>query len=409
MLPPREIDLYPGTPVTWVVTSLLLILAGAVAFLAGISGNQALRAWQIYAVNYVFWAGLAFGAVLFSAVLNLSKAVWGRPLKRLAESFGAYLPVSFLLFWVFYPGREYLFPWVRKPIPQKLAYLNVPFFFAREGASILTLTVLSLLFVYYSVKADRDWLRQGQPPMATDYPWTGLFRSQWRFSPVLPLAYAFILSLLAVDLIMSLDPEWYSTLFPGYYFIASFYAAIAALYLFALLARDRLGLAAYLLPRQFHDLGKMCFGFCIFTGYLFYAQLLVIWYGNLPEETRFVILRTKLYPWKPVAWVVLFMVFLIPFFTLLSRKIKIKRIPMILITLMILVGMWMETFLLVVPSLWRAEPTIPLGLMEALISAGFFGLVWLCVTVFLSRAPIVPVSDPLFQRFLQEGEGTLKP
>ncbi len=404
---PREI--YPPMPTSWKAASVILTCVGIAAFLYGISGEMALRAWQVYVVNYVFWAGLAFGAVLFSAVLNLSKAVWGRPLKRLAESFGAYLPVSFLLFWVLWPGKEYIFRWVRNPVPQKAAFLNAPFMFARDGISILALTVLSLLLVYYSVKADREWLALGGPPIATHYPWTGLFRSQWRFSPVLPAAYAFILSLVAVDLIMSLDPEWYSTLFPGYYFIASFYSAIVALYLFALIAKHRLGLARYLHPRQFHDLGKLTFGFCIFTGYLLYGQLLVIWYGNLPEETRFVILRAKLAPWQPFSWAVLCLIFFIPFLALLSKRIKIERGPMIFITIMILVGFWMERFLLVVPSTWTARPGIPFGMLEILISAGFFGLVWLCITVFLSRVPIVPVSDPLFHKFLSEGKRWLSP
>ncbi len=409
MSPPDERDIYPGMPVGWVVVSSMLVLAGACAFLYGASGAYRLRAWQTFTVNYVFWAGLAFGGVLFSAVLNLSKAVWGRPIKRVAEAFGAYLPVSFLLFWAFWPGKELIFPWVLKPVPEKQAFLNAPFMFAREGICLLLLTLLCLLFVYFSVKADRVWLRDGRPPVSTAYPWSGLFRSQWRFSPVLPAAYALILSLFSIDLIMSLSSEWYSTLFPGYYFIAAFYSALAAIYLFVLLAGNRLGLNKYLFPRQFHDLGKLTFGFAIFTGYLFYAQLLVIWYGNLPEETRFVILRTKLDPWKSWAWVVLLMVFVIPFLTLLSKRIKIARIPMVFLTIMILVGLWMERFLLVVPSTWAGRPGIPFGLPEVFISGGFFGLVWLCVTLFLSRVPIVPVSDPLFHRFLAEGGGTLKP
>jgi hypothetical protein len=409
MLAPDRREVYVPMPTSWMVTSVVLTLAGIAAFLYGISGDLALRAWQVYVVNYVLWAGIAFGAVLFSAVLNLSKAVWGRPLKRLAESFGAYLPVSFILFWVLWPGKEHIFRWVRKPVPSKAAFLNAPFMFARDGASLLALTVLSLLLVYYSVKGDREWLAKGGPPVATQYPWTGRFLSQWRFSPVLPVAYAFILSLIAVDLIMSLSPEWYSTLFPGYYFIASFYSAIVAIYLFALLAQHRLGLARYLHPRQFHDLGKLTFGFCIFTGYLLYGQLLVIWYGNLPEETRFVILRAKLMPWQPFSWVVLSLIFFIPFLTLLSKKIKIARGPMILLAIIILAGFWMERFLLVVPSTWTGRPGIPFGMLEILISAGFFGLVWLCITVFLARVPIVPVSDPLFHKFLSEGKKWMSP
>ncbi len=409
MQAPEPKDIYPAMPGTWIAVSILLTLAGAAAFLYGISGEMALRAWQVYVVNYVFWAGLAFGAVLFSAVLNLSKAVWGRPLKRLAESFGAYLPVSFLLFWVLWPGKGHIFRWVLNPVPQKAAFLNARFMFAREGICILALTVFSLVLVYYSVKADRQWLANSRPQVATGYPWTGPFRSQWRFSPVLPIAYGFILSLFAIDLVMSLDPEWYSTLFPGYFFTASFYSAIIAIYLFALIAGRRLALASYLYPRQFHDLGKLTFGFCIFTGYLFYGQLLVIWYGNLPEETRFVILRAKLAPWEHFGWAVLLMVFIIPFFTLLSKRIKIKRGPMIFVTTMMLVGLWMERFLLVVPSTWAGRRGIPFGLLEVLVSAGFFGLVSLCIMAFLSRVPIVPVSDPLFHRFLLEEKRWMSP
>ena len=134
MSPPDDRDIYPGMPASWVVISSILVLAGACAFLYGASGAYRLRAWQIFTVNYVFWAGLAFGGVLFSAVLNLSKAVWGRPIKRMAEAFGAYLPVSFLLFWAFWPGKEHIFPWIEKPVPEKQAFLNAPFMFAREGS-----------------------------------------------------------------------------------------------------------------------------------------------------------------------------------------------------------------------------------------------------------------------------------
>lgn len=409
MAPPDDADIYPGMPASWIVIPAVLTFTGATAFFYGLLAADTLRVWQIFTVNYVFWAGLAFGAVLFSAVLNVSKAVWGRPIKRLAEAFAAYLPVSFLLFWAFLAGKEIVFPWIEQPVPEKQAFLNAPFMFAREGVCLFALTALCLLLVYYSVKADTEWLKNGRPHVDTHYPFSGLFRSQWRFSPVLPAAYAFILSLFAIDLIMSLSSEWYSTLFPGYYFIAAFYSAVAAIYLLVLLVKNRLRLDRYLFPRQLHDLGKLTFGFAIFTGYLFYAQLLVIWYGNLPEETRFMILRTRLDPWKSWAWAVLLMLFLIPFFTLLSRKIKTKRLPMIILSIIILAGLWMERFLLVVPSLWIGRPGIPFGVLEVLVSAGFLGLVWLCITVFLSRVPILPVSDPLFHRFLEEGEGSLKP
>lgn len=398
-------SLAPEIRVVWTATFAILAILGAAAFLYGVSGDLAVRAWQAYLVNYVFWAGLSFGAVLFAAVLNMSYARWGRPVKRLAEALGAYLPVSFLLFWVLFFGRATLFPWVREPIPEKQAWLNVPFFFARNGVALLLLTILSLALVYYSIRGDREWLARSreQIPGAEKEPWMISWRRQKVLSPIIGFAYAFVLSLLAFDLIMSLDPHWYSTLFGGYYFMGGFFIAIVAIYLVSLLLLNSPGLRETIHARQLHDLGKLTLAFCVFTGYLFYAQFNTIWYGNLPEETRYVILRVKSSPWEPLSWVVLLMIFIVPFFTLLSRRVKLKRGPMIGLTILILAGMWLERFILVVPSIWHLD-SIPIGPLEVLITAGFFGLTALCFILFLRRVPLIPISDPLFREAISSGE-----
>jgi hypothetical protein len=377
-----------------------------VAFLAGIFGPQSQRAWQAYLVNFVYWTGLSFGAVLFVAVLNMANAQWGRPLKRLAEALGAFLPVSFLLFWVLYFGREKIFPWTREPVPGKEIWLNAGFLFARNGVGLLLLTALSLALVYYSVKGDRALTGHSsriEPPEA-DTNW----RAQRVLSPIIGIVYAFVLSLLAFDLIMSLDRHWYSTLFGAYYFMSSFYTALAAMYLLSPISLKAPGLREYIHPHHLHDLGKLVFAFCIFTGYLFYAQFLVIWYGNLPEETRYVILRVKLTPWEPVAWTILVMIFVIPFVLMLSRRIKMKPLPMMILSGNILVGMWLERFILVTPSIWKGEG-IPIGLLEVLITAGFFGIMGLSMIIFLGRVPLLPISDPLFQKSIEPHEEKGKP
>ncbi|MDY0042304.1 MAG: hypothetical protein RBS57_18500, partial [Desulforhabdus sp.] len=213
------------------------------------------------------------------------------------------------------------------------------------------------------------------------------------------ILYALILSLIAFDLIMSLSPHWYSSLFGAAYFIGSLYTGLAALMILAGLALRKLDLGQYIHPRQFHDLGKLTLGFCLMTGDFFFTQFFVIWYGNLPEETRFVILRTKSFTWEPFAWTVLIISFVIPFAVLLSRKVKMKPLAMMALSGLILAGMWMERFLLVVPSLWKGE-NIPFGISEILITAGFFGTIALCVLMFLQKFPILPVADPLFREYL---------
>lgn len=202
---------------------------------------------------------------------------------------------------------------------------------------------------------------------------------------------------------MSLDPHWYSTLFGAYYFMGSFYLALAALYFLSFLGRNAFRLKEIIHPHHLHDLGKLVFAFCIFTGYLFYVQFLVIWYGNLPEETRYVILRVKLTPWEPIAWIVLATTFLIPFLLLLRRKIKMAPLPMMILSGIILAGMWVERFLLIAPSIWEGEG-IPLGFLEILITGGFVGIMGLGMILFLERVPLLPISDPLFRKAMEPHE-----
>jgi hypothetical protein len=392
------------------IVFIFLIVAGTACFIVGIFGKDPLRAWQTYLVNFLFWAGLSFGAVLFVSILNITGARWGRPLKRLGEAFGTFLPVAFVFFLLLYFGRLELFPWIRDPVPGKEMWLNVPFLFIRNGIGLLLLSAIAVAMIFFSLKSDRQWrlsLPEGEG-VTSEGLWAAGWRKQQILSPVMAIAYAFVLTLLAFDLIMSLDRHWYSTLLGGYFLVGAFYTGIVAIYFLALIAgrtevfRDCLG------PRHSHDMGKLVLAFCLFTGYLFYAQFLTIWYGNLPDETRYVILRVKLTPWEPLAWLSLAMVFLLPFIMLLSRRIKLKRLPMILLSLVILVGMWFERFILVVPSLWK-RGDIPLGITEALISAGYLGIVGLCVTGFLARVPAMPISDPLFRKVLTMNKERLEP
>jgi hypothetical protein len=390
---------HPGQK-TWFFVFGMLAIVGAGVFLVGISGSQAQRAWQAYLVNFLFWSGLAFGTVLFSAILTMTNARWGRPLKRLAEAPGAFLPVAFLLFWGLFFGREKIYPWIHENVGHKQLWLSSGFLFARDGASLLLLTIVSLALVYYSVRRDVRSMAgsdEGHPTGASDKESTA--DVQKVLSPILGILYAVVLSLIAFDLIMSLSPHWHSTLFGAYYFVGCFYGALAALAVLSSLSTRLVGLGAFIQGDHFHDLGNLMLAFCMVTGDFFYSQFLVIWYGNLPVETRFVLSRVRESPWDRLAWAVLLICFVIPFVLLLSRRIKMNGVVMMLVGITILIGMWLERFLLVVPSIWK-EGSIPLGLMELLITAGFFGIVSLCVLLFLRKFPVLPVGDPLFRENL---------
>jgi hypothetical protein len=401
---PRGIPVETATvPRALKILAWALFLAGTAVFIGFAGGSQPRRAWQIYLSNYVFFTGLSFGAVLFVAVLNMTNAVWGRPLKRLAESLGAFIPVSFALFWVLYFGKDVIFPWVTHPVHGKEFWLNVSFLFARDGAGLLVLGGAAMALLYQSLRPSDHFPERMGPRAVLEESDPG-WRREIVLSPVFGILYAVVLSLLAFDLIMSLDPHWVSTLFGAYYFIGSFYTALAAILFLAALGRKRLGLEKFILPKHFHDLGKLLLGFCLITGDFFYSQFLVIWYGNLPEETRYVILRVRETGWEPIAWAVLICSFAAPFVVLLSRKIKILPAAMMGLTGLILAGMWLERFLLVAPSLWKGKG-VPFGFVEIAVTAGFLGVFGLCVIFFLQKFPLLPFSDPLFRKGLEGGEG----
>ncbi len=392
----------------WAVTCSVLVVIGVIVFLAGVLGENADRTWHAYLINYLFWFSLAFGVVLYGAVMNMTLADWARPAKRLSEAVGPFLPLSLPMLWLLYPGKETIFPWIRDPVPEKSYWLNSGFMFIRNSIGLIVLSSLALALIYHSVRGDRSLGTLAEEELKKENIDGAIerrrnlpaWRAQVRLSPALAIIYGFALSSIGLDLAMSLDPSWYSTLFPAYYFLNSFYIGLAALAILSALSFNRLGLKSLIQPRYFHDLGKILFGFCMLSGYFFYAQFIVIWYGNIPEETRYLIARFRYSPWEGLAYVILIITFFFPIFILLFRRIKLSPPLLATVSAVILVGYWLERFILVEPTYWKGQ-RLPIGIPEVGIAAGFLGLIGLSITLFLRRVPILPVSDPLFLKFLK--------
>ena len=379
--------------------------AGAGAFLYGLLLGDALRAWQALLVNVLFFAGLAQAGVVLSALLQLTAARWARPLKRAIEATAAFLPAALLLVVILLAGLGNWAPWVHHPPDGRAAWLNVPFFAARELAAFLLLGSLSAAYVYHSVRPDIGLLHESGARTATGIArrliagWRGLAaerergqRAQDRLAVALLIAYVPLFSLVAIDFIMALDAHWFSALLGGYFLTGNLTAGAALLALVAAAGAGRLGLGNRVGSRQLHDAGKLLFGLSILWAYMLWSQYLVIWYGDLPEEARFIHVRMH-GAWAPVAWTVFAAVFAVPFVLLLSRKLKLRPAALGAVAGLVLAGVWLERFLLVAPSLWRGEG-LPLGLPELLVTAGTASLFVLCCASFLERAPVLPLSDP---------------
>jgi hypothetical protein len=397
---------------TFKVLSLALFLVGAAAFFYQLFAGDAQRAWSAYLTNYVYWTGLGFGAFLLSPVLVLTNATWGRPVKRLSESVVFFLPLSFILLLPLFLGRANAFWWVLHPEAQKAPWLNTPFFFAREGIGLLALAFAAAMVAYNSVKSDMEYMRkssgeQGAGSARTissrDRGAADRQRAQHTLSTVYIILYAFIMTLVAFDMMMSLSREWFSTLFGAYYFVISFYAGLAFLAILSTFGVRKMAMGNAIEEKQFHDIGKLLFAFCVVGLDFFYVQFLVIWYGNLPDETRYVIWRVIYDPWAALAWTVLIVLFVVPFLVLLFRRIKLKPVLLTLVSIWILIGIWLEKFLLVTPSLVKSK-SLPLGIFEVLITIGWLGLFAFCVCTFLQKYPVLAVSDPKLAAALEPEE-----
>lgn len=363
-------------PVSWVRACQVLLAVGAATFVAALALGQAQRAWQAYLVNFVLWTGIAQCGVIFSAAYRITNAHWSDAFRRMGESLGFFLPVSLVLFLVLMLfGAGAVYPWVRQPYPGREVWLSVPFVLGRDFAVLAGVFGLSAMYLYFSQGPALAGLRE-KPKFierwaAATSDADACERKVRVLAPALVIAFGLGFSLLAFDLIMSLDPVWYNTLFGWYYFVGSFYAAVAVLALGAGLFRRHWNLEAHLGPDQTHDLGRLLFGMCLLTGGLFWAQWLVFWYGNLPEEIEYVIPRYYQMPFGPLGWAAAYGSFVVPLVVLLSKALKRRPRHLMWVALWILAALWLERYLWVVPANWHGRGA-PLAI-EILITLGFAG------------------------------------
>jgi hypothetical protein len=409
-LPVRRLETVPRQAA---LTVLVLLGLGAVVFVTALLVD-APRAWRAYTFNWLFWTSIAQGAVMLAVMVTITRGVWARAVRRIALSFAAFLPVALLLFLPILFTGEYIFPWHGLDLHGKEVWLNLPFLGARNLLLLLILFGMSLRYAYWALRPDLGQIRDEAPAerRALYHRLTGGWRGQEeeeriaarklaRLGPGIALLYALTFSMLAWDYVMSLDYHWFSTLIGPYFFMGAVLGGVAATGLLTLYYRRTLGLEAYIQPAQLHDVGKLTFGFVIFWAYMFWSQFLVIWYGMLPHEQGFVIERFTP-PFLAPAFTVFLFLFVIPFFGLLGAKPK--RTPALYATFatIIVVGLWIERFVLTYPSHYQDVEHLPLGWIEVGTALGFAGLFFAALLFFASRFPLLQLWLPAHERRLIE-------
>lgn len=380
--------------------SLVLAVLGLIVFVIGLFVNPD-RVWHSLLVNWLYFTSVSSAGVMFVAVQRITTARWSRPIIRFLEGYVAFLPVAFVLMLLLLVGRHHIFWWSNHvpEIPEKRVWLNPPFFFTRVILVYLIITLLSVRYIYLSVRLDvgilpeagakwarglRDRMRRGFKDERRELHTTHSI--QGRLAVFLAFAFAFGWILLSWDLSMSLDPHFQSTMYGWWFFMGGWVTALASWTLIVMAWRRYLGRYDLIQDKHFHDLGKLCFAFTAFWGYLTFGQYLVIWYGNMGEETHWMRLRL-IAGWRIPTLIAVALMFVLPFFGLLSRAAKVFLPTMILFAASTVLGLWLHRYLEVYPSIYGVVANIPLGIWELGVTAGLLGIWGFCYLSFMDAFP----------------------
>ena len=378
----------------------IMVVLGAFAFGISLFFGLAQRAWQIYYVNFVLWTAIAQGGVVYSAAYRMTNGTWGEPFRRIGEAMVSFLPVSFVLFVGVFLGRSEIYPWLNEPTGKE-SWLNTPFFFARDAVIFLFMMWLSFKYVRVSLRPEFAQYRAGIPEKFQNF--VGRLTNNWKgdaqettksalsltkLVPALLISFAVFYSFLGFDLLMSLTPQWYSTLYGWLFFLHGFYGALVVITILSITARKIFKLEAGFSTKQFHDMGRLVMGFCMLSGGFYWSQYLVIWYGNITEEISYLIVRFRNPLWAPLTWYYIIFAFFFPLAVFLSKRAKEKPAALVVIASIILSSLFVERYLAVAPFLWHGS-SLPFGVMELLVSLAFasgFALTWF---KFVSMTPLI--------------------
>ena len=380
-------------PETLKKVSLGLGVAGMALFAFGAATGVA-RAWQSFLVNWLFFTTIASAGVMFVAVQRIVTARWSRGIIRFMEGFVAFLPFAAIgLLIITFGGKSHLYPWwdlvgTGQLIHEKEVYFNHSFFYLRSIIAFGAIIALQLWYVYTSVRLDvgvtpeygASWAAGLRAKMRATFgeerrELHSTHSLQGKLAVAMALVFGFGWCVLAWDHSMSLDYHFFSTMYGWQVFMGGW---LVSLMLLAVLIRwwktQFPELPELITEKHYHDVGKLGFAFTAFWGYLTFSQFIIIWYGNLAEETHFFTLRLT-GAWTTTTMLAAVLTFLVPFAGLMSVKAKVWSPTMILFAASSFIGLWFSRYTEIYPSIYGTSLAhAPLGLWEIGIFLGFAGL-----------------------------------
>src|SRR3989441_4229496 len=375
----------------------------------GMTGINMPIYWAFYITTFVFWIGISHAGTLISAILRLVNAGWRRPVTRCAEVITAFALIIGALFPIIHLGRPWLFFWLVPYPSNRLIWPNFRSPLVWDFFAISTYLTGSVLFLVLPMIPDfalvRDkttgWRKRVYGTLALG--WQGTTKQWHRLESAMSImAIAIIPVAVSVHTIVSFDfsmapvPMWHSTIFGPYFVAGAIFSGIAALILAMAVLRRFLHLEEYLRPVHFQNLGKLLLMMSLLWGYFTFVERLTTWYGNNSAEMA-VFWETQLGSYSPLFWTMVFCNFVIPFPLLAIKKLRTVT-GTVIASSPIVVGKWLERFLIVVPSLarknlpytWASYRPQP---VEIMITIATFAAMVLLYTLFAKAVPIISIWE----------------
>jgi len=375
----------------------------------GITGINNPIFWAFYITNFVFWIGISHAGTLISAILRLVNAGWRRPVTRCAEVITAFALMIGALFPIIHLGRPWLFFWLMPYPSSRQIWPNFRSPLVWDFFAITTYLTGSVLFLVlpmipdFALVRDRTTGRRQQIYGILALGWQGTPKQWHRLESAMQImAIAIIPVAVSVHTIVSFDfsmapvPMWHSTMFGPYFVAGAIFSGIAGLIIAMAALRKFLHLEDYLHPVHFQNLGKLLLLMSLLWAYFVFAERLTIWYGNEPSEIA-VMYVTQKGSFAPLYWTMVTCNFVIPF-TILSLK-KLRTIAgCVIASFGVLIGMWLERFLIVVPSLGHKYLPYSWGVyrprpVEIIITISTFAAMALLYVLFSKFVPIISIWE----------------
>jgi Ni/Fe-hydrogenase subunit HybB-like protein len=375
----------------------------------GMTGINMPIYWAFYITNFVFWIGISHAGTLISAILRLVNAGWRRPVTRCAEVITAFALMIGALFPIIHLGRPWLFFWLTPYPSNRMIWPNFRSPLVWDFFAISTYLTGSVLFLVLPMIPDFALVRDRTAGVRRKVygvlalGWQGTPRQWHRLESAMQImAIAIIPVAVSVHTIVSFDfsmapvPMWHSTMFGPYFVAGAIFSGIAGLIIAMAALRKFLHLEDYLHPIHFQNLGKLLLMMSLLWTYFVFAERLTIWYGNESAEVR-VLRVTQKGSFAPLYWTMVVCNFVVPFTILSLRRLRTIA-GCVIASFCVCIGMWLERFLIVVPSLghkylpytWGQYRPRP---VEIIITIATFAAMTLLYTLFSKFVPIISIWE----------------